>query len=87
MNAATFRQCGSHMCLMCSPPEELLVVGELDDERHLEGVLQPLGEHEGDEMAQVQGFAGGASACGSEVAVRCMQCRHMGHGIWRSSML
>ena len=37
-----------------TPPQELLVIGELDDEGHLEGVLQPLGEHEGDQVAQVQ---------------------------------
>ena len=34
----------------CAPPEALLVVGELDDERHLEGALEPLGEHEWDEV-------------------------------------
>ena len=37
-----------------TPPQELFVIGELDDEGHLEGVLQPLGEHEGDQVAQVQ---------------------------------
>mmetsp|Transcript_4771 Transcript_4771/g.17846 ORF Transcript_4771/g.17846 Transcript_4771/m.17846 type:complete len:397 (+) Transcript_4771:649-1839(+) len=37
-------------------PQELLVVGELDDERHLESLLEPLGEVEGDEVAEVQGL-------------------------------
>ena len=37
-----------------APPQALLVIGELDDERHLEGALKPLGEHEGDEVTQVQ---------------------------------
>lgn len=43
-------------------PQELFVVGELHHQRHLERVLQPLGEHEGDEVAQVEGLGGGAAA-------------------------
>ena len=35
-------------------PEELLVVGQLDDERHVEGLLQPFGEKERDEMTEVE---------------------------------
>lgn len=37
-----------------SPPQRLLVVCELDDERRLEGVLQPLCEDEGHQVPQVQ---------------------------------
>ena len=37
-----------------APPQALLVVGELDDEGDLEGGLQPLSEHEGDQVPQVQ---------------------------------
>lgn len=37
-------------------PQALLIVRELHDERALERVLQPLGEHEGDEVAQVEGL-------------------------------
>ena len=43
-----------------SLPQELLVVGQLDHQGHLEGILQILGEHEGDQMPQVQRFAGGS---------------------------
>ena len=32
-------------------PQELLVVGQLDDQRTVEGLLQPLGEEEGDQVA------------------------------------
>ena len=38
------------------PPESLLIVCELDDKGHLEGLLQVLCEHEGDEMPQVKGL-------------------------------
>jgi hypothetical protein len=38
------------------PPQGLLIVSQLDDKRHLEGVLQPLGEEEGHQVAQVQCF-------------------------------
>ena len=47
-------------------PQELLVVGELDDEGHLESLLEPLGEVEGDEVAEVQGLRR-RSAAGVEV--------------------
>ena len=42
-------------------PEELLVVGQLDDERDVEGVLEPLGEDEGDEVSEVHRLRGGSS--------------------------
>ena len=35
-------------------PEEFLVVSHLDDEHALEHILQVLGEHEGNQMPQVQ---------------------------------
>ena len=42
-------------------PEELLVIRQLDDKRHVEGVLEPLGEDEGDEVAKVHRLGGGSS--------------------------
>ena len=45
-------------------PQELLVVRELNDERRLEGRLQPRREVEGDEVAEVQRLRRGAAACG-----------------------
>ena len=53
--------CGDRSCMAggldkVSPPERLLVIGELDDQGHLEGFLQVLCEHEGDEVAQMQCF-------------------------------
>jgi hypothetical protein len=39
---------------LVSPPQRLLVVGELDDEGRLEGVLQPLREDEGHQVPQVE---------------------------------
>mmetsp|Transcript_22472 Transcript_22472/g.57027 ORF Transcript_22472/g.57027 Transcript_22472/m.57027 type:complete len:401 (-) Transcript_22472:153-1355(-) len=47
-------------------PEEFLVVGELDDERALERVLQPFGEHKGDQVPEVQRL-GARAAAGVEV--------------------
>lgn len=38
------------------PPQILLVIGDLDDNWHLEDLLQPDIEHEGDEVAQVERF-------------------------------
>ena len=43
-------------------PQELLVVRQLDDQGHVEGLLQPLGEEEGYEVAKVHGVTAGASA-------------------------
>lgn len=34
-----------------SPPERLLIISKLDDQRHLEGFLQVLCEHERNEVA------------------------------------
>lgn len=43
-------------------PQELLVVGQLDHEGAVEHVLQPLGEEEGDQMAEMQAARRGTSA-------------------------
>ena len=42
-------------------PQELLVIGHLDDQRAIEYVLQPLAEDEGDEMADVHRLGGRTS--------------------------
>ena len=41
-----------------SLPQGLLIVSQLDHKRHLEGFLQPLGEHEGNQVPQVQRIRG-----------------------------
>ena len=46
-----------------SPPQRLLVVGELDDEGRLEGVLQPLGEDEWHQVPQVERLGRWALQC------------------------
>mmetsp|Transcript_3736 Transcript_3736/g.9327 ORF Transcript_3736/g.9327 Transcript_3736/m.9327 type:complete len:359 (-) Transcript_3736:1020-2096(-) len=43
--------------------QELLIVGQLDHQRHVEGVLQPLCEPEGHQMAQVQRLARRSPPC------------------------
>mmetsp|Transcript_49984 Transcript_49984/g.140090 ORF Transcript_49984/g.140090 Transcript_49984/m.140090 type:complete len:215 (-) Transcript_49984:1307-1951(-) len=43
-------------------PEELLVVGHLDDKWHAKGVLEPLRHHEGDEVPEMHGCGGRPAA-------------------------
>ncbi len=43
-------------------PQELLVVGHLNHERHIKSVLQPLGDHKRDEMTQMHGLRGRTTA-------------------------
>lgn len=42
--------------------KKLLVVGELDDQRAVESVLQPFGEVKRNQMAQMKSFTRGASS-------------------------
>mmetsp|Transcript_115965 Transcript_115965/g.361229 ORF Transcript_115965/g.361229 Transcript_115965/m.361229 type:complete len:391 (+) Transcript_115965:861-2033(+) len=43
-------------------PKELLILGHLDDKRHVERFLEPLRHHEGDEVAQVHRQGRGPAA-------------------------
>ena len=43
-----------------APPQSLLIVCDLNDERNVEGVLEPFGELEGYQVPQVQGLRGWA---------------------------
>ena len=52
-------------CLLCGQPlpEALLIIGQLHHERALEGILEPLREHEWDQVTQVKRLRGWATAC------------------------
>ena len=43
-------------------PQELLIVGHLDDQGHIKGLLQPFSEEEGNEVAKVHRITAGTSS-------------------------